>query len=268
MFNRDALDALTEALSIQNVAMDETYEPTVLVPRGMEVRSLETYLERPLRRRAKLLTSRIEDFARYVNSAKQDGTIIFIDPECGSAEAVIDYGTHERPEWGDHKVTLKIPRTEEAKAVIGINERAVSQRELIEFLEDWRAIIAPQSASGDNVSVTQAIGAIRSVKIDEIRETQSTQGDFESSVSVLDQVSAKGVSESLPSFLRATFSIREGLDPVQVELKVSILTERSDEPMFKLRAIALQSIMHDSARHIESAILDAVEGVETFIGSL
>lgn len=268
MMDKSAIDTLIDIGATRDGLIGKTFIPSALIPKTCEVVNLENFLEAPIRMRATFRTERLEDFAAYVREqGDTNETAIFIQSAGSGAKAVIDYGSDKDPLWGDHKAILSIPATPEADAIQRICCRPHSQRELIEFMEDWGHILNAESSSEETIGIKKAIAAIRAVTIDSIRKLTNEEADFETSQSALEKISAKSSKGALPAKLIATASLLEGLEPTLIELRVSILTGE-DRPMFRVRFVAEEKLRQAAAKEVEARIQTDLAGTRIFVGEI
>ena len=58
-----------------------------------------------------------------------------------SAAAILNFGTTDAPGHCDSKATVKLDQTAPYTALLEIVNKRLTQRELAEFIEDWRSFI-------------------------------------------------------------------------------------------------------------------------------
>lgn len=112
--------------------------PYVLIPEKAQVVSIEQLLPEPVRARALVTTDTLESFIIYVQDFGDPTlTRLFAGPsESPIFEAVLDYHGETKPQWGEHRVKHVPQFSEEWKRWIGIDGRALAQRDFAHFLED------------------------------------------------------------------------------------------------------------------------------------
>ncbi len=84
----EKIEALVHAAQIGNPGTDT---PTLLVPKGYELQSLEGFQQSPSRFRGSFTTSSIEDYAAYVND--EDELRVFVNVDSMSAKAFSTWAT-------------------------------------------------------------------------------------------------------------------------------------------------------------------------------
>lgn len=135
-------------------------------------------------------TQSITDFVQYIKT-KGNGEG-FINAENLSAKIFFNLGTTESPGHGDWTATLTLNATAAYKALLDIDGKTLNQRKLIDFLEDWAPLLSATSQESlDELPLTTAINAIRKLTIKKTSESESTQGEFNTSRSKFDDIEAK-----------------------------------------------------------------------------
>jgi uncharacterized protein YfdQ (DUF2303 family) len=161
------------------------------LPNNFQTHNLENLL--PLRRRARgaMTTSVIEHFAQYVGQHAEAGASVFVDPDKMTATAVLNLGTPDEPGHADNTATFAPKATAAYKALAAIIEGNKTQQQVAEFLEDWAPLL---KATRDDVEMElkHAIAAVRTITIEALRKTESTEEQLSASRSALDSVKAEG----------------------------------------------------------------------------
>jgi uncharacterized protein YfdQ (DUF2303 family) len=138
--------------------------PLVLVPDGYSVASLEQFLPRPLRQKAKATFNDTESFCRYLNQFKRDTTQLFASQTRNSVTAIIDYHEADGPAGnGEHTAVLTLEQSPEWLAWIQQDRQWLPQLRFAEFLEDRLADVA-EPDGGFLLEVCQHLEAKRTVK--------------------------------------------------------------------------------------------------------
>lgn len=256
-----------EALIGATQPLPEVGVPLVMVPPGCEVQDLERKMDVPRRMRVTFTTERLEDFCNYVSKEASEHTATFIRPDGGSAKAVIDFGSHAAPQWSEHKAQLTMKYTPTFKALKdACDARALSQRDLTDWLEDWRHVVSPYA---DDVaqSVGQAVQAIRKVDVKAISQATHEDGDFRAARSAMEEVEAKSSAGKLPGHFAVTCQVYPCTQQRIVTARLSLLTG-SDKPAFRLRILGEEALMQEVAEEIELEIATRLQGMRVFIGEV
>lgn len=264
-----------EELTAASRADIETDIPSVVLPGGTEVRSLEKLMDRPARMRQNYETVRIPDFVRYVNesASKQSGdSAVYVLPDGSAATAMIDHGTVSEPLWGDHKAHLSLAETRAFTAMKSLCARHITNQTLIDYLEDWgddgtddevAGVVAYRH--GEVVSLGRAIAAIRRVEIKSTSGSTHEVHDFAASKSAFSDIEAKGSEETMPTHLVINAPVYVGTEPREIVAKIGIVP-RDDEPAFRLRMLRFESIQEAVAAEVEERLRNELHGIDVFVG--
>lgn len=135
------------------IQSDKLAAPLLYHPRNQVLESLERYLEKPIRKRARLDVRDHQSFIAYVTQHKEAGTQLFaqITEQGGSFTAIIDYHQHAEtgePRFGEHVIVYTAEHTPEWKRWMAGSGKTQGQVELALFIEDNRMdIVNPDGAT-------------------------------------------------------------------------------------------------------------------------
>ena len=239
--------ALAHAGQIGNPGTDV---PTMLVPTGYALESLEKYQETPSRFRGAFKTSSIDDYAAYVNA--ENTARVFVDTDDMDAEAFFDLGTTGSAGHGEHRALLKLQRTAPYTACLQAHDSAFGQKELAHFIEDWHAHITGESTSGNELTAKQLANMVRRIEVKATAERTHEEGDWNTKRSGLDALDASA-GEDTPAFIRFACLPYEGLSLRTFDLRVSILTD-DNKPRIKLRITGLEGIQEEVAKEFKAVL--------------
>jgi len=250
----DATQAVNQAVN------DAITSPTAVcsLPSDFGMVNLERYLPNRLRMRGKMETTVIADFARYVKKNELDGSTCFLDPEAMRAVAVLNIGDKEVPGHCDFNATLRLQKTSEYKALLTADGSRSSQKELAEWIEDWRDNLVFFDAEGVSIETRRAIGAVRRLTIESSRREDHEDQQFAATKSALESIEAKG-DGGMPSGFRFTCVPYKSLNEHSFEARISIITG-GDAPKLTVRVKQLEleqeRIAEDFKRILEDALVD------------
>jgi len=245
---------------------------TVLVPPSFTVHDLERFNPGPRRYSRRVRTSDIPTFVRL---SKQDlsgvpGSACLVDADRMSAATYYNLGTIGEPGHGDHFNTLTLKKTAECIALQGVSGALKSQRDMAEWLEDWRDILSPEwpSTEGFTPSMQVAISAIRNTDVEAIQKVQSVETDFSSARSDLERIEAKGREVPLPSMFVTNCELYSGLPPLPARLRLSAHPHEKGV-RFSLRLVRPDWIEEELARSFRSLLESELKdsGIRVEIGS-
>jgi uncharacterized protein YfdQ (DUF2303 family) len=119
--------------------------------RAIEVRDLETHLERPRAKRGKVVVTSPAALVEYVNAHGEEGTTLWADRDAGRIVAVLDdhagQGIAGAPGWGLHRATLQLRKTPDWLHWTSKDGQLLTQAAFADWLEDGLpAITAPPAA--------------------------------------------------------------------------------------------------------------------------
>ncbi|HFD6681250.1 TPA: YfdQ family protein [Providencia alcalifaciens] len=268
--NGDAISQITE-LAISGVRLNAVENmpcPAVAVPNGLEIVNLERYQNGRYRFRGSLKTTSINDFVKYsVGYSDAPGVRCFIDAEDMIARTIFNLGTIEYPGHADNSALIVLKKTSPFSAVLSVNGRKQGQKELAEWLEDWRDHLLAFDADGNVLDIKQAIGAVRRITIESSRSSDHEDSDFSARRSVMENVEAKS-KDIMPAAFEFKCTPYDELQERAIKLRYSILTSQ-DTPTLVLRIVQLenlQELMAQEFRDILSAKFEETQ-IETFIGN-
>ncbi|CBV44088.1 YfdQ family protein [Halomonas elongata] len=244
--------ALAHASQIGNPGTDV---PTMLVPNGYSLESLEAFQDHPTHFRGTYSTSSIEDYAAYVNH--EVGAQVFVDTDDMDAEAFFDLGDADSPGHGKHRARLKLQRTAPYTACLQAHDRAFGQKELAHWIEDWHAHITGESTSGKDLTPKQLATMVRRIEVEASSERTHEEGDWNTQSSGLDALDAR-TGEDTPAFIRFACMPYEGLSLRTFDLRMSILTDDS-KPRLKLRITGLEGIQEEIAKEFKQVLEQQID---------
>ncbi len=249
-----AIQALIDA-GVAAAANAELPSDSALIPSTYKLESTEHLLSAPVRFRRTFTTRRLGDFLAYVK-AKADGmSAVFIDPDMGKVVAVLNHGDIANPAWGDNRAIVELRHEPEFAAFANATKGARSQREMIEFLEDWlpTPFVFAQDALGGAITPVTAISAVRRVTIAARAESTHQQDDLRASRSALEEIEARGADQALPANLLFYGRIYRDLPEYTVTARLGLRLE-SKEPQFTLRMVGWDAQEARIANDIEALV--------------
>ncbi|MCH4563377.1 YfdQ family protein [Halomonas sp. EGI 63088] len=234
----EKIESLVHAAAIGNPGTDV---PTMLVPAGYSLESLERYQQAPSRFRGTYATRSIEDFAAYIHA--QTAPQVFVDIDDMDALAFFDLGDPAAPGHAEHRARLALQKTAPYQAALQAHERAFGQKELAHWIEDWHSHIEGESSQGHELSPKQLANLVRKIEIKATAERTHEEGDWNAKRTGLDALDASTGTDT-PAVIRFTCLPYEGLQLRTFDLRVSILTD-DEKPRIKLRIMGLEGIQEE-----------------------
>lgn len=281
MFDRDTLlelqkSELNKQLNAQladtTCLIQEREAPAMMVPDNFSLLNFENQLQNRTRFRGSFTTEDIKSFVAYVSEYVGEETPlypnaqVFIDGEDMKAAAVLNIGDLTVPGHCDHKATLSIPKTAAYKALISACGGRSGQQDLSDFIEDWKDRITVDGISGEQMNLSVAINAVRTVTVERVREIESSIDQFENSASVTEREAAKN-KKDLPAYINFTCVPYAGLSEVTFRIRVSMLTGDA-RIAFTLRIVGEEEHNEQISEEFKEKISDNLNElpVEVFIG--
>lgn len=248
-------------------AIEKSLCPAIVLPNDFKVSSLENLQEGRFRFRGEMKTTSISDFVKYsIKNAVEEGVSCFIDANEMSAETIFNIGTIGEPGHADNTALVKLKQTAPFSALLKIDGVKYRQKELAEWLEDWRDYLMAFDAEGNVLDIKQAISAVRRITIESTRSAEHEDHDFSAKRSVLENVEARS-KDVMPTAFQFTCSPYDELKERSIKLRYSVLTG-GDVPVLVLRIVQLENLEEQIAQEFRNLLCDEFDesDIETFIG--
>lgn len=243
---REAIDKICELQNASEVIHWDV--PGVLVPAGNTLLDLEKFMDFRRRFRGAFRTTAIPAFVNYVEQFA-DAQNCFIGTEKMVATIFLDEGNNEVPGHCDHVAQVQLPPTALWAAVTGIHGRPMSQREMAEWLMDWRSYLV-----GD---VDQAIKAVRAIDINASMSSSTTVGNMSEHQTTMESVAAVS-KHVLPETFTVAGKLYEDLSVRTVHLDLSVIA--SDKPQLKLRIRSFEWLKEELGNEFAAALEGRLPG--------
>ena len=247
--------------------------PATLIPAGCKVESLEHLQQSPAFMRATYTTERLEDFCRYVSreAIADNGTVVFIKPDGSGATGIIDFGSHGKPLWGRHKAQLAMVATPEFRALTRICSKPLTQRDLLDWIEDWQHIISPFDSFDGSMLISAAVQRIQRIDIKTTSDKKNEVGDFKSNRTAMEQIEATSGTGAPPSGFYVACQVYPCTKIRDIQVRMSIRTT-GDEPVLMLRMVGIDAVHKEVAEEVDLEINTRFQAsgadVRTFVGSI
>lgn len=258
MFDASAIKELSqsEAIKSANLAITDVNEDIHVVglTNDFSLHDLEKYL--PVRRRARgaMFTTVTGHFAKYVETHAEDGACVFVSPEKMQAVAVLNLGSTGNPGHADNTACLELKKTAAFIDLLKITSQnqPLNQRQVAEFMEDWRDYITCYADAETTMETKRAIAAVRTITIEALSRMENTEETFGATKSTLDSVKASS-KEKLPGFIDFSCAPRNGLRPRTFRIRVGVLTGGTT-PSLTLRIIKLEEHEEQMAEELAEIV--------------
>lgn len=278
--SKETLEKLEQARALQNVQLEleksETFSKIIVVPNGFEIHNLEQFNEFKDRFTGQFETHNKKSFVSYAGLHTQaDRSACFIDDDTMSALAIFDMGTTEEAEHCKDKAVLRMKKSASYEALLKVagvdrygDKQVLNQKQIIEFLEDWKANIAEVISSTDEaMTVPQAITSLRKMTIEKAASMTSEQGDFSESMSAMEKSEAKA-SGLMPAYIMFKTSPYIGLSQRDLIVRLSVLTG-GPKIEVSLRINQHEAVKEEMAEEFQSILELDLESTEmpVYIGN-
>ena len=252
---------------IEKLSSMETHVPSVIVPNGFSIESLESKMENRSSYRLEFKTESIKDFIAYGKDFSQDGTACFVDSSKMHARTIFDLGTLSAPLHQQHKAIISLKETAAFCAVLNVDGSKMSQKTASDFIEDWADNIIVFSKDGSNMNPKAAAASLRNLTIETARELNSKVDDYSESMSAMERVEAKN-QELLPSEIHFKCVPYLHLEERTFVLRVSLLTS-AEKPCLIFRATKLETIKEEIAEEFKDILVDGFDesGIDVYLGT-
>jgi uncharacterized protein YfdQ (DUF2303 family) len=246
----------TTALSAAG-AIDGRLPPhMVALPQTFKLVDLEQFLEHRTRYRGQFATASLADFATYVKAkSPAPGTAEgFVDADRLSAKVFFNLREAENlPGHGDWNATLALRPTAAYTALCGIEGKQLTQRQLIDWLEDWNPnIVMVIDDAGASMSLSAAVQAFRKLTIAARKDSTHTQGDRSAARTAMEEIEAKAQG-AFPDRIRFACVPYLGLSDRTFELRVGVLTDH-DDPRIVLRSVQKEAQVEAIAQEFKTVL--------------
>jgi uncharacterized protein YfdQ (DUF2303 family) len=249
---KEAIQLITDTALEASGKELATNTPTVVLPDGCQIVALEKWQAGRSRFRGIYSTHSLADFSAYVAARAIPTAKGFIDQDEMTCTLLFNLGDDENPGHADDRAVLKLKPSAGYKAAQAIGGRAMSQKDLSDWIEDWHQYLTPVDEAGNPVPVAKAIAAVRTITIKATSESETNVGDTSASRSAMDQIEARS-KETLPTALLFNVSPFEGLTEQQIQLRVSVITSGS-QPVLKLRWLGEEVQREDIAQEFKMVL--------------
>lgn len=253
----EAIQLITDTALIATAKALDTNTPTVVLPEGAKIFSLEQFGAGRSRFRGTFSTNSLPDFSKYVIDRHVADAQGFINQDEMTCSVLFNLGDVLAPGHADDRAVLKLKATAGYQAVQAISGRAMSQKDMSDWIEDWHSTLSAVGEDLQNISLVKAIAAVRTISIKATSESDHTVSETRASRSAMDAIEATS-KETLPTSLIFSVVPFEGLQLREIILRISVITSGA-QPALKLRWVGEEVQREEIAQEFKS-VLDAQVG--------
>lgn len=232
----------------------------VLIPDGYKTQSLESYQKHKDRYDFKYSTQSIPDFVEYAKEFDNEGSKCFITQDM-TAYVIFDLGTVEKPGHSLHNAALSLHTTAAYRALLDNANKKMSQKQMVEFLQDWEDFLKITNLTGDIITPRQAANLYSNLTLEKVNEAKSSIGDYHESMEAMERIEAKA-SESLPGFAEFKCVPYFGLTNRHFTIKFQ-LNKQSDSFSLQYRIIQLENEQEDILNEFKSILVKEFKDLQT-----
>lgn len=233
--------------------------PVIALPENFELHNLEQYLPGRTRYRARFTTAHIKSFADYHEKQGMEAPV-FIDRDKMRAQAVFNLGDSASPGHGDDTATLALDKTAAFRAFENLaGAHKLNQREIAEWVEDWRARIQAVDGEGKEIPISKLVRTLRNIDIKAARDVNSSEGDFSSRRSAMESVEANSTEGAMPKVISFTCEPYHGLGEQEFRFRISLLTG-GDTLAFSVHRIQEEADTEVTADHFCQVLKNHLAG--------
>ena len=267
--DRSAIEAITEQPTLIeiNKYLHQQGLPVITLPDNSTLNRLETYQHKRTRFRGEMETASLEDFAEYVkNHTDDNGSACFINADQMSATAIFNFGDKDTPGHCDNTATLSLVKTVGYKAALNLDNRASSQRDFSEWLDDWSYCLTAFDETQEPMELKKAIQGIRNISVDNSQEQNHEESNFRAKRSTLETVEVNCKGNPPPALLVFRVVPYDTFQEYDISLRVSVLTGGS-APRVVARIVALETLQQDIAKEFQDKVDQEIKSfIKTYIG--
>jgi len=220
---------------------------TIALPDGYAIHKLEGLLPTRNRPRGTFATDVVDDFARAVNEHAAFART-FVDAQEWSADGVLNFsGPGGAQGHCDFIARLKVTPSPEWLALVALHGRKFTQRDLIDFVEDWAHCIPGfGDLSGNSMTAAAAVSAFREVRVQSSKSSVNTTTPLKTEHGVLESIEARD-AHKWPATMGWACTPALGLAPIVANVRLFVLTSH-DTPTIAARVVAFMALRDQVAR--------------------
>ncbi|WP_122586674.1 YfdQ family protein [Pseudomonas viridiflava] len=257
---KEAIQLITDNALIAEGKYLGTDTPTIVMPEGAKIVNLEQYGAGRSRFRGTFSTNSLVDFAKYVTDRASADAKGFINQDEMTCSVLFNLGNEDAPGHADDRAVLKLKPTAAYQAVQAISGRAMSQKDMSDWIEDWHSTMSAVGDDLQNIPLAKAIAAVRTISVKATSESNHTVSETRASRSAMDDIEATS-KETLPTSLIFSAVPFEGLKLRDIILRISVITS-GPQPVLKLRWVGEDVQREEIAQEFKS-VLEAQVGEAT-----
>lgn len=162
---KEAIQLITDTALIADGKELNTITPTIVLPEATKIVNLEQFGAGRSRFRGTFSTNSLTDFAKYVSDRAVADAKGFINQDEMTCSVLFNLGNEEVPGHADDRAVLKLKPTAAYQAVQAISGKAMSQKDMSDWIEDWHGTLSAVGDELQNIPLAKAIAAVRTITV-------------------------------------------------------------------------------------------------------
>lgn len=274
MLNKDAIQELQKG-----AAIDQANQPlqhtsgAIALPNDFQLHSLEKFESNRYRFRGQMTTKSVTAFSQYATDNAQEDNACFIDAKSMAAKLIFNIGDALSPGHCDHSAVVQLEKTAPYSAMLNVINKRHTQKDIAEFIEDWRNYITAHSEEDENgdskiIPLPKALHAIRKITIEATATSESESRNFGASSSSMESIDVRGENPP-PALLLFACKPYTELPERVFSLRLSVITDRN--PVLTLRCIREEEHAEEMATEFKELLNSELQivtpEVKTYVGA-
>ncbi|WP_425401217.1 DUF2303 family protein [Algiphilus sp.] len=206
--------------------------------------------------RGKFNTNVLSEYVNYIGAHENQAGACFVDADSMTSTTFLNLGDDEDPGHADWTAKLKLAPTAGYEAVQTINGRPQSQRDLVEWVEDWAPYLTAES-NGESITTTQAITSLRQLTIEQIKKSTHEDRDFGAARTAMEDIEARANGQ-MPTHFLFTVVPYLGFRQRTLRLRISVLSSDDRRPALSLRIVGYEQLVEDLAVEFKELLIDNI----------
>lgn len=220
------------------------------------VLDLEQYQSGRNRARGTFLTPSFDDLKSYMDAPHVvQPAPVFVDHKNVKAVAVLNYvdSDHEQGHC-DHTATLKLEPTVVWEKLNQLKDTKLDQKRFATFLEDWASVLSAVDADDKEISIKDAIVAVRNMKVDINTSSEAEVENTREVRTAYADIAAKAKKGQLPAKFKILDTAYVGLDEKEIELRL-IVNGGSGEPVFAIQIVKEELLRNEIIQEFKEKVI-------------
>lgn len=240
----------------------------IAVHENFNLHDTEDYQDGRNRIRGTFDTPIFKDFVGYIADTKTVGTVpIFVSRDDVKAVAVLNYSEVGFDQGHcDHTATLHLDPTVAWKKLITLKDVKLDQKRFATFLEDWASILSAVDSEGKDISIKDAIIAVRNMKVDINTSSEAEVENTREVRTAYADIAAKTKKGQLPAKFKIKDTAYIGLEEKEIELRL-IVNGGSGEPVFAMQIIKEELLFNEIIQEFKDKVIELLPDHQVMIGT-